>query len=83
MSNDGLIIENMDVSHIHLAVQEILTNSIFFLFFRENSSLKMCQMGWSLETRLWPYKKWLERMQDFTLVLLQTVREMVKAMHSI
>ena len=31
MSNDGLIIEYMNLSHIHLAAREIHVQNIFFL----------------------------------------------------
>ena len=32
MSKDGLIIENMDLSHIHLAEQGLLEEKVFLLF---------------------------------------------------
>ena len=32
MSNDGLIVENMDLSHIHLAEQGLLEEKVFLLF---------------------------------------------------
>ena len=34
MSNDGLIIENMDLSHIHLAVALIYVSNLFSTFLK-------------------------------------------------
>jgi hypothetical protein len=52
MSNDGLIIENMDLSHIHLAVCNLCTE-VRFAIFLSNGFATMAVMN--------PPKKKLEK----------------------